>query len=139
MRLPPPLRRNPWLPAALGAAALLSVMALSACATRVPQGVEPVDFDVDRYAGHWYEVARIDHFFEKGLVRTSADYSRNADGTVTVINRGFDPARQKWKQSVGKVLQAGKGGLSGKDKQCAGACRVYHIVGTAGNLSVAEA
>ena len=108
MRLPPPLRRKPWLPAALGAAALLSVMALSACATRVPQGVKPVDFDVDRYAGHWYEVARIDHFFEKGLVRTSADYSRNADGTIQVINRGFDPARQKWKQSVGKARFVGE-------------------------------
>ena len=103
MRLPPPLRRNLWLPATLGAAALLSILTLSACATRVPHGVQPVDFDVDRYAGHWYEVARIDHFFEKGLVRTSADYSRNADGTLTVVNRGFDPARQKWKQSVGKA------------------------------------
>ena len=103
MRLPPPLRRNLWLPATLGAAALLSILTLSACATRVPHGIQPVDFDVDRYAGHWYEVARIDHFFEKGLVRTSADYSRNADGTLTVVNRGFDPARQKWKQSVGKA------------------------------------
>ena len=108
MRLPPPLRRNPWLPAALGAAALLSVLALSACATRVPQGVEPVEVDVDRYADHCYEVARIDHFFERGLVRTSADYSRNADGSVTVVNRGFDPARQKWKRSVGKAQFVGE-------------------------------
>ena len=108
MRLPPPLRRNLWLPATLGAAAMLSVLALSACATRVPAGVQPVDFDVDRYAGRWYEVARIDHFFEKGLVRTSADYSRNADGTIKVINRGFDPARQRWKESVGKARFVGE-------------------------------
>ena len=107
MRLPPPPRRNLWLPATLGVAALLSVLTLSACATRVPQGVLPVDFDVDRYAGRWYEVARIDHFFEKGLVRTSAEYSRNADGTLTVVNRGFDPAREKWKQSVGKARFVG--------------------------------
>ena len=108
MRLPPPLRRNLWLPATLGAAAMLSVLALSACATRVPAGGQPVDFDVDRYAGRWYEVARIDHFFEKGLVRTSADYSRNADGTIKVINRGFDPARQRWKESVGKARFVGE-------------------------------
>ena len=74
------------------------VLALSACATHTPAGVQPVTFDVDRYAGRWYEVARIDHFFEKGLVRTSADYSRNADGTIKVVNRGFNPARQQWKE-----------------------------------------
>ena len=107
MRLPPSLRRNPWLPAALGVAALLSVLTLSACATRVPQGIQPVDFDVDRYAGHWYEVARIDHIFEKGLVRTSANYSRNADGTLTVLNRGFNPERHQWKESVGKARFVG--------------------------------
>lgn len=107
MRLPTPARRNLWLPATLGAAAMLSVLALSACATRVPAGVQPVAFDVDRYLGHWYEVARIDNYFEKGLVRTSADYSRNADGTIKVLNRGFDPARQRWKESVGKARFVG--------------------------------
>ena len=108
MRLPPPSRRSPWLPVALGAAVLLSVLALSACATHTPAGVQPVSFDVDRYAGHWYEVARIDHFFEKGLVRTSADYSRNADGTIKVVNRGFNPARQQWKEAVGKARFVGE-------------------------------
>lgn len=107
MRLPPSLRRNPWLPVALGAAALLSVLALSACATHMPPGIQPVDFDVDRYGGHWYEVARIDHRFEKGLVRTSAHYSRNPDGTIRVVNRGFDPKRQQWKESVGKARFVG--------------------------------
>ena len=108
MRLPPPLRRNPWLPATLGVAALLSVLVLSACATRVPKGIQPVEFDVDRYAGHWYEVARIDNRFEKGLVRTSADYSRNADGTLKVVNRGFDPKSQRWKESEGKARFLGE-------------------------------
>ncbi|WP_051603302.1 lipocalin family protein [Simplicispira psychrophila] len=108
MFLPPSLRRRPALPLALGAAALLSLLALSACATRVPQGIEPVSFDLDRYAGHWYEVARIDHRFEKGLVRTSAHYSRNPDGTIRVVNRGFDPKRQQWKESVGKARFVGE-------------------------------
>lgn len=102
MRLPPTTRRHPWLPVALGTAALLTVLALSACATRRPAGVEPVTFDIDRYSGRWYELARIDHRFEKGLVRTSADYSRNPDGTIRVVNRGFDPVRKIWKESVGK-------------------------------------
>ncbi len=108
MRIRPSVRRSPWLPAALGFAALLSVLALSACATSTPAGVQVVDFDVDRYAGHWYELARIDHRFEKGLVRTGAHYSRNADGTIEVVNRGFDPARQRWKESVGKARFTGE-------------------------------
>lgn len=107
MRLPSPSRRIPWMPIALGSAALLSVLALSACATHTPAGVQPVAFDADRYGGRWYEVARIDHRFEKGLVRTSAYYSRNADGTLTVVNRGFDPKRNVWKESVGKARFTG--------------------------------
>lgn len=103
----PPSRRSPGLPLALGAAALLSLLALGACATRIPKGIEPVSFDIDRYAGHWYEVARIDHRFEKGLVRTSATYSRNSNGTLRVLNRGFDPKRQQWKQSEGKARLVG--------------------------------
>ncbi|NMM75321.1 lipocalin [Acidovorax sp. SRB_14] len=103
MRIRPSVHRSPWLPAALGFAALLSVLALSACATSTPAGVHAVHFDVDRYAGHWYELARIDHRFEKGLIRTSAHYSRNADGTIEVLNRGFDPVHQRWKESVGKA------------------------------------
>lgn len=103
MRLPSSSRRTPGLPLALGAAAVLSLLALSACATRIPPGIEPVAFDVERYAGHWYEVARIDHRFEKGLVRTSATYSRHSNGTLRVLNRGFDPKRQQWKESEGKA------------------------------------
>lgn len=107
MRLPPAQRRNPWLPAVLGLTALLSVLTLSACATRMPAGIEPVTFDIDRFTGHWYEVARIEHIFEKGLVRTSAHYSRNADGTLRVVNRGFDPSGNQWKESVGKARFVG--------------------------------
>ncbi|PTT37477.1 lipocalin [Acidovorax sp. HMWF018] len=95
-------RPVPW-PFLAGAAALMAVLLLSACSTpRTPDGVQAVTgFDVDRYTGHWHEVARIDHSFERGLTQTSATYSRNADGTVKVVNRGYDPVRKQWKEAEG--------------------------------------
>lgn len=95
--------RWPW---ALGAVALGAAVALTACSSvRAPQGVQPVaKFNVDRYAGHWYELARIDHRFEKGLVNTSAHYSRAQDGSVKVVNRGYDPAKDRWREAEGRAL-----------------------------------
>ncbi len=103
----PPSRLSRW-PLLLGGAALLAVLSLVACAATPPDGVKPVaSFDVGRYAGHWFELARIDHRFEKGLVNTTADYSRNPDGSIQVINRGFDPVRNLWKQADGKGFFTG--------------------------------
>lgn len=97
------------VPAALGLGAMLSVMLLSACTTRPPANVTPVSpFDLDLYAGRWYEIARTDQHFEKGLVRTQAYYSRNPDGTVEVVNRGFDPKKNQWEEAVGKARFIGK-------------------------------
>ena len=64
--------------------ALLAI-AVTGC-TGVPEGVEPVgDFDLDRYLGRWYEIARLDHSFERGLDRVTAEYSRRDDGGVKVV------------------------------------------------------
>ncbi|KRD13847.1 lipocalin [Acidovorax sp. Root267] len=98
----PPRRPSPW-PLVVGAAALMAALALTACSTpRTPEGIQPVtEFDVDRYAGHWHEVARIENSFERGLTQTSATYSRNAEGTIKVVNRGYDPVRKVWKEAEG--------------------------------------
>lgn len=102
--LPVASHRRRWPIALAGAAAIATALTLSACATRAPHGVQAVsDFDFDRYAGHWLELARIDHRFERGLVQTSAEYSRNPDGSVRVVNRGFDPKKNAWREAVGKA------------------------------------
>ena len=87
----------------IGATAVLAVAALSACSTpRTPDGIKPVSgFDVERYLGHWHEVARIENSFERGLIQASATYSRNNDGTVKVLNRAYDPLSRKWKETDG--------------------------------------
>ncbi len=82
---------------------VLLVMFLSGC-VRVPEGVSTVNgFDISRYLGKWYEIARLDHSFEQGLENVSADYSLRKDGGVKVINRGYDPEKKKWKQAEGKA------------------------------------
>ena len=70
----------------------------------MPDGVTPVEnFQLERYLGKWYEIARLDHSFERGLSRISAEYSLNSDGSVKVINRGFSDKDEKWKEAVGKA------------------------------------
>lgn len=89
------------LPAILvGLAGLLS----TGCSTGLPEGVEPVrDFEPDRYLGKWYEIARLDHSFERGLTRVTAEYSRRDDGGIRVLNRGYDVEDGEWDEAEGKA------------------------------------
>jgi len=74
----------------------------------MPDGVQVVtDFELDRYLGTWYEVARLDHSFERGLSNVTATYSLRDDGGVSVINRGFDADSNEWEEAVGKAYFVG--------------------------------
>lgn len=57
--------------------------------------------DLDRYLGSWYEIARFDHSFERGMYATKANYSLNEDGSIEVVNSGYKNG--KFKMSVGKA------------------------------------
>ncbi|THK41603.1 lipocalin [Methylophaga sp. SB9B] len=82
---------------------LLLSLVLTAC-TGTPKGVEPISgFELERYLGKWYEIARLDHSFERGLTAVTADYSLRDDGNVKVINRGYDQGKTKWKEAEGKA------------------------------------
>lgn len=64
--------------------------------TSVPDGIKPVQgFDLQRYLGTWFEIARLDHRFERNLGDVSATYSLNDDGTVKVLNSGVYVASSK--------------------------------------------
>jgi len=70
----------------------------------IPDGVKPVqDFEIERYLGTWYEIARLDHSFERGLSNVTAQYSLRDDGGVSVINRGFKTSAKKWEEAKGKA------------------------------------
>jgi len=81
----------------------LLFLLLTGC-VRIPEQVQPVEaFDLDRYLGRWYEIARLDHSFERGLCNVSATYSLREDGGVRVVNRGFSEATKTWKEAEGRA------------------------------------
>lgn len=46
------------------------------------------EFNLQRYLGKWYEIARYDHRFERNLERVTAEYSLRPDGKIKVLNCG---------------------------------------------------
>ena len=82
---------------------LLTSLLLSAC-MGVPDNVKVVQsVNASQYLGTWYEIARLDQSFERGLEKISATYSLKADGGIKVLNRGFNVAKKEWKEAEGKA------------------------------------
>ncbi len=81
---------------------LLSVVLLSVCsmAGDIDNSVVK-NFELKRFLGSWYEVARYDHWFERGMERTKASYSLRSDGKIEVRNTGLKNGKPK--ESKGKA------------------------------------
>ncbi|MCB1772478.1 MAG: lipocalin family protein [Gammaproteobacteria bacterium] len=87
---------------------LLATLLLTGC-TGHPKTVTPVEgFELDRYLGKWYEIARLDHGFERGLSNVTAEYRLRDDGGVQVINRGYLAEKDEWKQADGRAYFVGE-------------------------------
>lgn len=84
-------------------------MALLFCScASIPKGVDAVtSFEKDKYLGKWYEIARFDFKFEKGLNNTTAEYTLRNDGKIKVTNRGYDYEKKEWREAVGKAKFTG--------------------------------
>jgi apolipoprotein D and lipocalin family protein len=75
---------------------------------QIPDGVEPVrGFEAARYLGTWYEIARLDHGFERGLTRVTATYTAREDGGIDVLNRGYDAETKEWRDARGRARFVG--------------------------------
>lgn len=86
---------------------LAGLFLLTGC-TAVPDGLEPVKgFKLPDYLGLWYEQVRLDHSFERDLSRVSASYSLNEDGSVKVINRGYNASSGEWEEAEGRAVFVG--------------------------------
>lgn len=82
--------------------AVIAVL-LSSCAS-IPKNAKAVkNFDVNKYLGTWYEIARFDFRFEKELDNVSAQYSLNEKGDVKVLNSGYNFIKGEWKKAEGQA------------------------------------
>lgn len=71
--------------------------------------VEVVDkLDLQKYLGHWYEIAAIPYHFEKGCHCSQANYSVNTDGTIKILNAcKRDSVNNKYDVKEGKAWVKG--------------------------------
>ncbi len=83
---------------------LSTLIALVSSCSTIPKGAKPVTaFEKEKFLGKWYEVARLDYKFEKGLNNNTAEYSLRDDGKIKVKNRGFKYKDNEWKEITGKA------------------------------------
>ena len=82
---------------------IFTLLLLNGC-LGMPESVTPVDgFELNRYLGKWYEIARLDHSFERGLVEVTAEYSLRDDGGISVLNKGFSKTDNEWQEAEGRA------------------------------------
>ena len=84
---------------------LVTTLALAAGCVSVPKvdNAPVVVLDLSRYLGEWYEIARFDHSFERGVEQAKANYTQNADGTIKVVNSGVKDGKPKTAVGKGKT------------------------------------
>lgn len=82
---------------------LVGALTMSACAKIPKEAVAVKNFEKEKYLGTWYEIARMDFRFEKNLNNTTANYSVNEDGTIKVLNKGYNYVKKEWSEAIGKA------------------------------------
>lgn len=83
---------------------LALVLFVTGCEDKKPQKVTPIEnFKLSEYLGTWYEIARLEHRFEKGMEAISATYSMREDGGVKVLNKGYKTKEKEWSDAEGKA------------------------------------
>ncbi len=83
---------------------LSMTLLLIGCSDKKPEKVTPVEnFKLNEYLGTWYEIARLEHRFEKGMEAITATYSMRDDGGVKVLNKGYKTKEKEWSEAEGKA------------------------------------
>lgn len=93
------------------------VFCFTSCQSQTPSNMKKIDkttvssFDINRYLGTWYELARYPHRFERDLQGVTATYSLMSDGKIKVLNQGYKGSIDGEKSTaVGKAKLNTKGG-----------------------------
>jgi apolipoprotein D and lipocalin family protein len=116
----------------------LILLLLASCKS-IPEGATAVvAFDLDKYLGTWYEMARIDFKFERDLNNTTATYSMLPNGKVKVLNRGYNVKDKKWQDVEGKAKFRGEQNLAELEVSFFGPFYAgYNVVGIEGDYEYA--
>lgn len=92
----------------IGAVLIIMLACFFTSCSSIPENVIPVsNFDSEKYLGTWYEIARFDFKFEKNMSNVQANYSMNKDGSIKVINSGYDYVKGVQKEKTGRAKFAG--------------------------------
>ena len=83
--------------------AAIAAVAVTGCVSGPKVDNTPVAaLDLNRYLGEWYEIARFDHSFERGVEQAKANYTLNEDGIIKVVNSGIKDGKPKTAIGKGK-------------------------------------
>lgn len=83
----------------------LGILSILTGCTSIPEGLQPVSgFEVDRYLGRWYEIARLDHSFERNLSNVTAEYSLREGGGIDVLNKAMTRGKANGARSKGLAV-----------------------------------
>lgn len=82
----------------------VAIVILVTSCSQAPKGALTIQsFDKSKYLGKWYEIARLDFKHERNLNNTTAHYSLNDDGSIRVVNKGYNTVKNKWEEAIGKA------------------------------------
>ena len=91
----------------IGFVIIVSIFGLSSCYTPKKMRTTSIpavkDFQLDRYLGTWYEIARLPNSFEKNLDHVTANYTLLENGEINVLNKGFNTEKKIWKDATGRA------------------------------------
>lgn len=76
---------------------------LMGCSKKTVDNSVVTDFDLNRFLGSWYEIARFDHKFERGMEQTKAMYVLRDDGKVDVLNTGIKNGKHSEAKGLAKL------------------------------------
>jgi len=88
-------------------AVLVLPLALAACAGSPPRSASPVPWQPERFLGTWFEIARLDAPFQRGLEMVSVHYRLAQDGSIAMQLRGLDGATGQWREVVARARPMG--------------------------------
>lgn len=105
------MKKEKWL-IALAASAGLAAIIYKLISKDIPDGATAVQpFDINRYLGKWYEIARLPNRIERNIKDITDNYSRINDNTFKIVAKGYDTKKGNWREMSGKIKFAAQKGV----------------------------